>query len=88
MPPKEMKATQTLTLPGAQLDISLGQHRDDKLVGLTSKGVYVVDPDKGELVYTAMSPAPVNCGFALVDDAVYFGSKAELWRFSLPQSAR
>jgi len=26
----------------------------------------------------------VNCGFALVDDAVYFGAKAELWRYRLP----
>ena len=55
-----------------------------KLVGLTTKGVYVFDPEKSELVHTAAAPVPVSCGFALADGAVYFGSKAELWRYSLP----
>ncbi len=82
--PLAMKVVRTIALPGAQAEISLGQHRNGKLVGLTSKGVYVLDPDKGELVHTGEAPVKVNCGFALVDDAVYFGSKAELWRYSLP----
>jgi hypothetical protein len=76
--------TRTLTLPGAQLDISLGRHRSGNLVGLTSKGIYALDPDKGEIVLMANSPVPVNCGFALIDDAIYFGSKAQLWRYALP----
>ena len=84
--PRAMKIVRTITLPTGQLDISLGRHRNGKLVGLTSKGVYVLDPEKGELVHTGEAPVKVNCGFALVDDAVYFGSKAELWRYSLPAS--
>ncbi|MBI3848746.1 MAG: hypothetical protein HY298_00435 [Verrucomicrobia bacterium] len=84
--PQAMKVVRTITLPGGQLDISLGQHRNGKLIGLTTKGVYVLDPDRGKLVHTGDAPVKVNCGFALVDDAVYFGSKAELWRYLLPAS--
>jgi outer membrane protein assembly factor BamB len=84
--PQTMQVTQTITLPGGQLDVSLGQHRSGKLVGLTAKGVYIVDPDKGEVVHRAEAPKAVNCGFALVQDAVYFGSQAELWRYWLPAS--
>jgi outer membrane protein assembly factor BamB len=82
--PQAMKAVKTIPLPGAQTEIALGQDRAGRLVGLTTKGVYILDPEKSELVHTAASPVPVNCGFALTDDAVYFGSKAELWRYALP----
>jgi len=81
--PQSMKVVKTITLPGTQVDISLGRHRSGNLVGLASTGVYVFDPVKEELVQTASAPVPVNCGFALVDDAVYFGSRAELWRYSM-----
>ena len=82
--PQAMKVMKTLALPGAQLDISLGRHRSGRLVGLTAKAVYELDPEKMEILHTTNAPVPVNCGFALIDDAVYFGSKAELWRYSLP----
>ena len=78
------KVTRTLTLPGSQLDISLGLHRSGRIIGLTSKGIYALDPVKAEIVLMANAPVPVNCGFALLDDSVYFGSKAQLWRYSLP----
>ena len=83
--PQTMKVTQTITLPGAQLDVSLGEDRSRRLVGLTTKGVYIVDPREGEVIHKAQAPVPVNCGFALVGDTVYFGSKAELWSYSLPE---
>ena len=82
--PQSMSTVKTLSLPGSQLDISLGENGKGRLVGLTSKGVYELDPVKMEIVSTVNAPVPVNCGFALTDDAVYFGSKAELWRFVLP----
>jgi streptogramin lyase len=85
--PQAMKVAQTITLPGAQVDISLGQHRSGRLVGLTANGVYVIDPDNGRLVHAATAPALVNCGFALIEEAVYFASKAELWRYRLPGTA-
>jgi streptogramin lyase len=84
--PRAMKVTQTIPLTGSQLDISLGSHEGGKLVGLATKGVYMVDPKKEELVHHAKAPVPLNCGFALVQDDVYFGSKAELWRYQLPTS--
>jgi streptogramin lyase len=82
--PPSLKVTQTVQLPGAQVEISLGQLRDGRLIGLTAKGVYVFDLERGELVHTATAPVHVNCGFALVDDAVYFGSGKGLWRYDLP----
>jgi hypothetical protein len=78
-----MKLIRTIQLPATQVEISLGQLRDGRLVGLTTGGVYVVDAERGQVVENAPSPVPVRCGFALVDDAVYFGSNAELWRFRL-----
>jgi outer membrane protein assembly factor BamB len=54
------------------------------LVGLTSGAVYAVDPSKGEVVHTAPAPAHIACGFALTDEAVYFGSGTTLWRYRLP----
>ena len=85
--PQTLKVLRTFTLPGGQLDISLGLERNGQLIGLTSKGVYGIDLGKMEMTLMANAPVPVNCGFALVDDAVYFGSKAELWRYWLSEPA-
>jgi len=51
---------------------------------ISAKGVYSVDLASEKIISTTNAPVPVNCGFALLDDAVYFGSKAELWRYVLP----
>ena len=83
--PQTMKVTHTIALPGAQLAISLGRHRSGKVVGLTTKGVYLFDPGKNVVVHAAPAPVTVKCGFALVEDAVFFGSNAELWRYTLPR---
>jgi len=83
--PREMKVTKEIHLPAAQVEISLGQLGDGRLVGLTTKGVYVCDAKRGEIVHTAPAPVPVRCGFAVVDEAVYFGSNAELWRYHVPR---
>jgi streptogramin lyase len=86
--PATLQVTHTLTLPGSQLDISLGLLTSNRLVGLTSKAVYVIDADRAEIVHTAPAPAPIRCGFAVVSNAVYFGAKAELWRYRLPDDIR
>ena len=86
--PVSLKVVQTVELPGPQVDISLGQLAGGKLVGLTSKGVYVFDIERGELAYSAAAPVPVACGFAVVDNAVYFGSGATLWRYDLPKTEK
>ena len=85
--PQTLKVLRTFTLPGGQLDISLGLERNGQLIGLTSKGVYGIDLGKMQMTLMANAPVPVNCGFALVNDAVYFGSKAELWRYWLSEPA-
>ena len=82
--PQGMQVVKTISLPGPQAQISLGQHRSGLLVGLTSRAVYAVDPSNGEVVHTAPAPAHINCGFALTDEAVYFGSGPTLWRYRLP----
>ena len=83
--PASRRVTQTLHLPAAQLEISLGQLAGGPIVGLTTKGIYAVDPKRGELVHSAPAPVPVRCGFALSEGAVYFGSDAQLWRYHLPE---
>jgi streptogramin lyase len=85
--PKEMKVVQTIALPGVPLEVSLGRQADGRLWGLTGKGVFAVDPKRGELVVQADAPVPVRCGFALTDDAVYFGSGPQLWRYAMPRAS-
>lgn len=82
--PASRSVTKTVALPGAQLEISLGRHADGWLVGLTPRAVYGLDPVNGVIVWTAAAPVKIHCGFALVNNAVYFGSEATLWRYELP----
>ncbi len=82
--PVTMQVVKTISLPGPQLEISLGQLGTDQLVGLTTRGVYLYDLKEQRLVHTAQAPAGVSCGFAVVGNDVYFGSNAELWRCRLP----
>ncbi len=82
--PQQMRAVRTNSLPGAQVQIALGRQRSGLLVGLTSRTVYVFDPSKGAVVHTAPAPTQINCGFALTDEAVYFGSGTTLWRYQMP----
>jgi hypothetical protein len=39
------------------------------------------------VVHTAPAPTHIQCGFALTDEAVYFGSGPTLWRYWLPPLA-
>lgn len=82
--PKADRVVKTLALPGAQTEISLGRRADGTVVGLTAKRVYLYDPRTGQLTLSEPAPAPIRCGFALTDDAVYFGSGPTLWRYRLP----
>lgn len=84
--PAQMKVVKTITLPGRQVEISLGE-AGGRMIGLTSSGVYSVDTARGEVVEFAKSPVPVKCGFAVVSNTVYFASNSELWRYHLGASA-
>jgi streptogramin lyase len=83
--PATMQVERTIPLPGGQAEISLGRHRSGKLVGLAGGQVYLVDPVKQAVVSQWKSPVAIRCGFALTDDAVYFGSGRGLWRCRLPK---
>lgn len=84
--PESKKVIKTIKLPGAQLDISLGRDSKGRVVGLAGKSVYAMDPSSEEIAWTAEAPVKINCGFALVDDAIYFGSGPQLWRFSFEET--
>ncbi|HOY58459.1 MAG TPA: hypothetical protein PK640_10045 [Verrucomicrobiota bacterium] len=79
--PRDMRVVQTIVLPDTPLDISLGRHPDGLIWGLTARSVFAVDPSTGEVAVKAEAPVPIRCGFALRDDAIYFGSSAHLWRY-------
>lgn len=84
--PATMKLEKTIPLPGSQVEISLGRHTSGKLIGLAGGNIYVLDPKKLEIVSKIKAAVPIKCGFALTENAVYFGSGSELWRFRLPQA--
>lgn len=83
--PQTRSVVKTIALPGGQTEISLGRHASGRVVGLAGGSVYVLDPVKLEILHTTKSPTHINCGFALTDDAVYFGSGPTLWRYRLPR---
>jgi streptogramin lyase len=83
--PQTRSVVKTIALPGGQTEISLGRHASGKLVGLAGGSVYVLDAVKQEIVHTAKAPTHINCGFALTDAAVYFGSGPTLWCYRLPR---
>lgn len=82
--PAQRTVVKTNTLPGTQVEISLGQHRSGRMIGLTAKAVYEIDLASATVKTLATSPVRIACGFALTDAAVYFGSGPELWRYWLP----
>lgn len=82
--PVTCRSMKTIALPGGVLEISLGLHGAGVVIGLTSQCVFAVDVRSGELISTAESPVPITCGFALADNAVYFGSGRQLWRYVIP----
>ncbi|HEY5909010.1 MAG TPA: hypothetical protein VJA21_00245 [Verrucomicrobiae bacterium] len=84
--PRAMRVTRSVQLPAAQIEISLGRLGNGMLAGLTTRGVYLYDPERAEIMHTARAPVPVRCGFALIENAVYFGSNAELWRYRFPEA--
>ncbi|MBL9137667.1 MAG: PQQ-like beta-propeller repeat protein [Verrucomicrobiales bacterium] len=85
--PGSLELLATHPLPGGQVEVAMG-FLGDRLIGLTGKAVYEVDVASGDVTVLGMAPKRVDCGFAVADGAVYFGSGTELWRFSpTPRSA-
>ncbi len=82
--PRTMNVEKTIKLPGAQVDISMGRDSKGRVVGLTHSHVYLLDPATAEILSSFAAPVKIDCGFALIEDQVYFGSGTQLWRCSLP----
>ena len=82
--PETKSVRKRLQLPGAQVEIALGLDSRGRVVGLTRRGVYVLDTKVEEIVHAVDAQVAIGCGFALIDDCVYFGSGVELWRYELP----
>ena len=83
-----MHVVRTNSLPGVQVEIALGRHKSGLLVGLTAGAVYAFDPLESKVAHTATAPTHIGCGFALTDEAVYFGSGPTLWRYWLGSLVR
>ena len=84
--PVSKSVTKTLKLPGTQIEIAMGLDSEENVIGLTRRSVYVLDPRSDEILHTFDAPNKIDCGFALVNDHVYFGSGVELWRCKLPDN--
>lgn len=71
---------------GAPIDLCLGLHRDGKLYGVSSKGVFRIDPGTLQVEPLADAPVPPSCGFVLNDTGIYFASNPRLFVYEWPES--
>lgn len=53
----------------------------DCIYGLAKDSIFKVDPKTLEVTEVARSSEPINCGFAVTDTGIYFGSKTKLVRW-------
>lgn len=67
---------------GAAVDISLEQHTDGMLYGLTRTSVLRIDPATHEVTQLADYPDGINCGWAMTEDGIYFGSNVYVVRYN------
>jgi len=81
--PTTRAVEKTLALDGPQLEVALGQDSKGRILGLTRKGVYTLDPTSWTITHFSKSPVAIDCGFAIMGDSVYFGSGSELWRYQI-----
>ena len=64
-------------------EISLGLHPNGKIYGLGGNSVFTVDPATYVIQTEATFSQTISCGFALTNDALYFGSGAHLIRYRI-----
>lgn len=58
---------------------ALAAHTDGFVYGLTGSCIYRADPATGAVTEVASFPAGINCGIAVTERGVYFGSGTHLW---------
>jgi len=81
--PEKRKIVHQARMPfDATLDASLGFHqRDGKLYGLTGSAIYSIDPKSYTVGKVAEYKKGISRGFALTEEALYFGSGVQLVRY-------
>ncbi len=66
---------------GRAREISLGLWKDGLIYGLTSQCIFTIDPGTYEIKQFARPDRPINCGWAITDTGIYFGSGVHLMRW-------
>lgn len=66
---------------GPALEISLGLHTDGMIYGLTNTSVIKIDPATHEISEVAEYDGGINCGWAMTDEGIYFGSGVHLIKY-------
>lgn len=66
---------------GSQIWGSYRLGKDGLIWGLTTSGVFTLDPKTYEYRLIVRANKPISGGMATTDDALYFVSGAELWRY-------
>lgn len=78
----QRKVVHQTALPSKQVEISLGRHRDGLIYGLTHSAIYSIDPNTYARSVLTKPTARIDCGFALTDTGIYFGSGTHLYRYA------
>jgi len=81
--PKAGRLVHEAVLPfGSLRDLSLGLHSDGLLYGLTQRTIFSINPKTYEMKAVAEYPGGIDCGFALAETGLYFGSGVHLVRYA------
>ncbi len=81
--PKLEHIVHTAHIPyGFVHEISLGLCKDGFIYGLAGNTVFRIDPESYSTEKIAEYPDGINCGFAVNDTGIYFGSGVRLVRYS------
>lgn len=71
---------------GSVLDCSLAPWKDGMLYGVASSKIFRLHPDTYAVDVLAEFPRTIRCGFAIDDHGIYFGERAELFRYNWPKN--
>ena len=61
----------------------IGVTSSGRIVGLAEEGIFTIDEAKGEARWLAKTPMKITGGFGIRDNAVYFVSNAQVYRYRL-----
>jgi hypothetical protein len=85
-----VRLTKPLPFPGGTVYGSLVLGPDGRIWGLAvhpNAGIFAIDPRTSDVQLVARPPKPITGGFAFRNNAIYFLSGPDLYRFALPDGA-